>query len=406
MPDPYVVRPDSGFLGRILREGGEDVKKCFQCATCSVVCELSRGGRPFPRKEMIWAQWGLKDRLMADPDVWLCHQCSDCSTHCPRGARPADVLAAIRKETILHYAVPGFIARWVNEPRYLPLVLIIPAVLLGLTLLTRDALGGAMGIAPEVVPGEAGEHWEYAHMFPHWLLIGFFMFFSGVAALAAVVGVVRFWSAMRAADARAAGSPPAGSLGASIVRVIKEVFAHQKFKQCTAHQSRYLAHLGVFYGFMGLLIVTLWAVVVLYVFKPLSPETFVYPFAFLNPMKIVANLSTVALIVGCALMIRDRMARSGNQGASTSFDWMFLWLLLAVVLTGVMVEGLRYAELKSLGYTVYFVHLLLVFSLLIYLPYSKFGHVVYRFVALVYADYTGRIRQTGAPAGREAVAGP
>ena len=86
MSEPYAVKPDREFLHRLLDEGGEDLKKCFQCATCSVVCELSNERKPFPRKEMVWAQWGLKDRLVADPDVWLCHQCSDCSTRCPRGS--------------------------------------------------------------------------------------------------------------------------------------------------------------------------------------------------------------------------------------------------------------------------------------------------------------------------------
>ena len=50
MPKPYPVKPDRDFLHRVLAEGGEDLKKCFQCATCSVVCELSDGKSPFPRK--------------------------------------------------------------------------------------------------------------------------------------------------------------------------------------------------------------------------------------------------------------------------------------------------------------------------------------------------------------------
>jgi quinone-modifying oxidoreductase, subunit QmoC len=224
--------------------------------------------------------------------------------------------------------------------------------------------------------------------------------------VAAAVGVVRFWGAMKAADVGTAGAPPSVPLSTSILAAAKQLFLHEKFARCTAQRSRYLAHLGVFYGFVGLLVVTVWAVLVMFVLRPLAPNVFAYPFSFWNPMKLLANLSTVAFIAGCVLMIRDRMAWGGEGGASTRFDWAFLWLLLAVAVTGLTVELLRFADVRMLGYAVYFVHLVLVFSLLVYLPYSKFGHVVYRFVALVYAEHTGRNRLVAANIGNEAVVTP
>jgi len=85
MSSPVRIQPDPSFVRELQASGGESVKKCYQCATCSVACPLSPSENPYPRKEMVWAQWGLKDKLMSDIDVWLCHNCGTCSDLCPRG---------------------------------------------------------------------------------------------------------------------------------------------------------------------------------------------------------------------------------------------------------------------------------------------------------------------------------
>jgi len=389
MADAIVLRPDREFLKNILAEGGADVKKCVQCATCSVVCELSTGRTPFPRKEMLWAQWGLKDKLVADPDVWLCHQCNDCSVHCLRGARPGDVLAAVRHEAVKHYAIPKFLAVWMNHAKTLPFMLLIAAFLVGFALIVRGPLEAAL-------PFGEPHHEFYADFFPHWLLIGYFSALTGLAALVVLVGALRFWNAMKAFDESEGAKTAALGLLPSLINVVKSILVHDRFGKCTSHAARRIAHLTAFYGFVALFVVTVWAVLDLYV-NPMLGIDSMYPFSLLHPMKILANVGAVLLIYGSVKAISDRLGGGDDAPISTAFDWTFVWLLLFVGVSGVFTEILRFvgepadvAWLTTTAYTIYFIHLVGVVALLVYLPYSKFAHIVYRTVAMLYAEHTGR----------------
>ena len=398
MAEALLLKPDRKFVEEVITAGGGDLKKCFQCATCSVVCGLSNESSPFPRKEMVWAQWGLKDRLISDPDIWLCHQCNDCSQRCPRGARPGDVLAAVRQKSIEHYAFPSVMGKWVNSIKAAPLMLVlIPALLIAGALLARGPVEAAFPIL-------VGEHAHefYGYFFPHWLLIAFYTSLTLVTFGGLIVGLFRFWGGMKANDAALGRTGATGNFIPSSIKAVSAVFTHGRFGKCEDQAARKTNHFMAFYGFLALFIVTSWAVIDIYVMPYLGVAT-LYPFSLLHPMKILGNLGGILLIAGSSRAILNRLnAPKDGKHQSTSFDWVFVWLLLVVGLTGYGVEIFRFtaeaaagAEAYSSGfatpaYSVYFVHLVAVFGLLVYLPYSKFAHMWYRIVAMIYAEATGR----------------
>jgi quinone-modifying oxidoreductase subunit QmoC len=185
----------------------------------------------------------------------------------------------------------------------------------------------------------------------------------------------------------------------SLFSTLKDIFTHDRFGECTDQASRKPSHLMAFYGFLALFIVTTWAVVDLYLMPLLGVES-LYPFNLMHPMKILANVGGILLIVGAGRAILNRMnAPQDGYHQSTSFDWIFVWLLFLVGLTGFVTEVFRFTVspeamggMEYSAYAIYFIHLILVFGLLVYLPYSKFAHMWYRAVAMVYAQHTGRVR--------------
>jgi len=389
---PVKIEPDLDFIRALTRHGGGTFKKCMQCGTCSSTCDISPDGSPFPGKEMAWCLFGVKARALAAPGVWLCHQCNDCSTICPRGARPGEVLGAVRQEAVRHYAVPRFLGRWVNEPHCIPLVLGVATTLLTLALVVRDPVEKALSISHEARDRII---FHYSSFFPHWLLNTFFGLFSLLALLAVAVGVTRFWRAMKGAVPPDRIANPRMGLFPSILTTLKSVFRHDKFEQCTKARSRFFSHYLVFFGFLALTVVTCWVITSRY--NPLIKGDFIYPFPIWSPWKLLANVGGIALVTGCVLMIRNRLRESEQPRGGSYFDYWLIVTLLAVAATGFITEVLHYLRLEPHRHVAYFVHLVFVFATLIYLPYSKLAHMFYRTAALVFAERYGYGEAVTAP---------
>jgi quinone-modifying oxidoreductase subunit QmoC len=394
MTDKYLAEPDLGFVKEVVRLGGDSVKKCFQCATCSVACAIAPDNKPFPRKEMIAASWGLKDKLVNNADIWLCHECGDCSTMCPRDAKPGDVLSAVRSIAIAEYGTPkslpflSSLGKAVNDKTKLPWLLIIPAIWLGLmaiiTNLFRGPLTEALGHHwTHGVPADAIAHTNFIST---WLVDITFVPLSGLVALMFGLGLIRFVKDIHenaVLEGKTANKDfnLTGFLS-TFVGVLLTILKHNKFDQCTENKERSTAHMMVLYGFIGCAVVTGFAVILLYLFG--APG----PYSQLTPLKWLANISGVAIIIGSGLLIKNRLDKKDQP--SSYKDWYLLGIVFGVGLTGLLCEMLRLGELKMLSYLIYYLHLILVFNLFAYLPFSKMAHFIYRTVALMYAEYAGR----------------
>ena len=386
MSQTVPLQPDLEFKHRILGLDAHDLTACYQCGTCSVICPISTDDDPFPRKEMVWTQWGLKDRVMHTQATWQCHQCQLCSTYCPREAKPANVMAALREYSVGFHAFPKFLGQWINEPRYLPALFAIPVLILLIVL----AMAGTLTGLPE---GEI----VFRAFVPFIYVEVVYVVAVGFALVAGVVGAFRYWRGTVRAIGNADGveTPTAKAIWA----VVRDIFTHREFTKCAdervgdrptykTHMPH--SHLAVFFGFAGLFITTTGLFIGIYWFD------FFPPMSQTHPLKLLGNVSGAALVIAALIFIYRRIVDADKAGKTTYNDWLFVIVLLLVGLTGFLSQITRIAEMPGLAYPTYFIHLALVFFLLVYSPYSKFAHAYYRPAAMLIARYReARSRTSG-----------
>jgi quinone-modifying oxidoreductase subunit QmoC len=114
------------------------------------------------------------------------------------------------------------------------------------------------------------------------------------------------------------------------------------------------------------------------------------PMPLLFPVKILANIGAIMLVVGLAILTHRRRQQDPEKTRSNYYDWYLLNVIWFVTLTGIGAQLFRLADIAPVAYFVYYLHLVSVWMLFAYLPWSKLGHLVYRTAALTYVRMMGR----------------
>ena len=82
----------------IKESGGEAIKECYQCGTCSATCPWRDYITFSPRRMFQESRLGLTD--FESNALWRCVTCNKCVQRCPRGVPIIDLMRALRRSVI------------------------------------------------------------------------------------------------------------------------------------------------------------------------------------------------------------------------------------------------------------------------------------------------------------------
>ena len=77
--------------------GGEKIRECIQCGTCSASCPTSYAMDYTPREVIAALRAGILDRVLESNTIWLCASCYSCTVRCPSGIKLTDVMYELKR---------------------------------------------------------------------------------------------------------------------------------------------------------------------------------------------------------------------------------------------------------------------------------------------------------------------
>lgn len=352
------------FPNTIMKLGAEKFYRCFNCGNCTAICPLTQDRASYPRKLIRYAVMGLEDRVTSTADPWLCYYCGECSDYCPRDADPGSFMMALRRYLTTKYDWTGLSKLLYLSKKVEVIAIVFIAAIVGLLI---SLLHG-----PVVLDRVELETFAPIHIVD---TAGLAVFFILAAIL--LTNIYRMYRFIMRDEY---GKRIKISFTMMMSNFIKTVpihfFTQIKLRLCKA--SNWINHLLTVYGYAAAFIL----------FVPLLRITQTNePFLFVHPLSILGIFSTIALLYGASVAIRGRIKKTQPMWTySHPTDWMFLILLVATVVTGILAGIFRTIGLPLPTYITYSIHLMIVAPfLLLEVPFAKWAHLAYRPFALYFA---------------------
>ena len=354
-------------LAQLTRMNRDEVARqmsvCNACRYCEGLCAV------FPAMEL--------RRTFADGDVDylsnLCHNCGACYYDC-QYAPPHEfainvpvAMAQLREDTYANYAWPAA-ARGLFHRNGL-------VIALALILAVAVFIGGFVALAdPGALFASGVEPGAFYRVMPHNTMVLIFGGAFAFAILSISISLRAFW--------RAAGPMPVtlrslwqAARDAGKLRYLDGGGMGCVNEDDRPSDARRRYHHLTFYGFLLCFASTSTGTLFHYVLDWPAP----YP--WWTPVKVFGVLGGIGLVLGpVGLMLEHRKRADVISNDMRGLGAAFLWVLLALGATGLILTALRSTPAMGLLLAL---HLGVVFAFFVTMPYGKFVHGLYRFAALM-----------------------
>ncbi len=324
-----------------------------------------------PRHEEDARQLGLEDKLKGQVEPWLCYYCGECSDQCPKEAEPGETMMSMRRWLTSKYDFSGLSGLFYRSPMWEIIAIVLAAVLTGIGFVLFGILHGG---SFSVYDGEnAFLPPHYVHRFD-WAMAIILVVLLGI-------NVLGMWRNVMGGT----GAGP-GSYLAAIPQLPYHFFTQMKYRQCERKRP-WAIHLALMLSYVTMLIL-----IMFFLYRMQSGPAVdwrVHTFGY---------LASIGLITAVILNIRGRLKKDRPQHQhSHESDWMFLYLLLYVAVTGVLQSALHRSGLNEAANVMYVIHLMGVVPMLVLeVPFGKWAHLAYRPLAIYFSTVQAHAEETAA----------
>jgi ferredoxin len=380
----FTVQSDPTLLADLRRYGKFDTSGCYQCGSCTISCDLVTDSVNFPRKIIRYALLGLRESLAGSLEPWLCHDCGDCSSICPRQAEPHISMMTVRSFLTAEYDWTGISGKVLRSRAWhIGLLGLITGVTLALIVLYHLWYVG--------LPFSyfATTQLGLEHMFP------MMTYYTRIVLLLPLVLLLSRVYRIQRLTMRGKGRTPI-PFSAYVVEAweyVRHSVTHELMRECP-DRSRWLGHWLLALGTVLMLTIKLFAL------RWFQTDA-IHP--FYHPQRWLGYLAMALIFYGIGGILVGRIRAQKEFYKQTRFeDLIFPILLLSTALSGIAVHVFRYAGFALTCHFLYALHVVIATPmLLVEMSFGKWSHMIYRPLALYFEAVKERaVRQIP---GKEAV---
>ena len=359
------IRSDPALLAEVRKYGNFDTNACFQCGSCTVICNLTNNSASFPRRIFRYALLGLRKPLLNSLEPWLCYYCGDCSTTCPRQAEPAESMMTLRRYLTVQYDWTGISSK-IYRSRAWEIVAFTIIAILGLLLALIYHLS-IVGLKFSQFAIPIGME----HMFPAIWVFTISVF--AISLLFLISNAVRMYWYTIHKDNKV--HIPVLLYFTEVKTFISHAITQKQFREFT-DKRRWTNHLLLVSGCVIMFFL------LVFFLKWFQTDN-LYP--IYHPQRWLGYLATVALIYATIEILIGRIRkREQIHKFSDSTDWILPIMLLLTAVSGIAVHIFRYLGFPLVAHFTYALHLAIAVPMILALPFGKWTHIIYRPLAIYF----------------------